>query len=248
MIKKLLKRLIRGYQKGISPALPPSCIYEPTCSNYALQAIEKHGALKGSLMAGARILRCHPFAEGGLDEVPDYFTLRRNPSRSHEAEYYFRHLPQLVALSELERKQLDEWLEEYGPELKVRDHLPRAEEVLGELAEVEEWSVDQMKDYLSQHESDLELNGEEWRYFYLPATPQSQPYQPVDLPLAGEEILPDIFIFVDRELGFLEAVNSSRLGYDYLKYYGATAADLAEPSVYLYRVFAQMDALKNGAE
>ena len=56
---------------------PLSCRYRPTCSNYMIGAIEKHG-LKGVLMGIARILRCHPFVTGGDDPVPDYFTLRRN--------------------------------------------------------------------------------------------------------------------------------------------------------------------------
>ena len=70
--------LVRGYQKWISPLFPPSCIYRPTCSSYMIQAVEKHGALKGVLMGCGRICRCHPFIRGGQDPVPDYFTLRRN--------------------------------------------------------------------------------------------------------------------------------------------------------------------------
>ena len=66
----LLIKLIRGYQLVISPILPPSCRYVPTCSEYGLEAIERYGALKGGWMAIRRILRCHPFAKGGLDPVP----------------------------------------------------------------------------------------------------------------------------------------------------------------------------------
>lgn len=77
MMKKSLIALVKGYQKWISPMSPPSCRYRPTCSNYMIGAIEKHG-LKGVLMGIARILRCHPFVTGGDDPVPDYFTLRRN--------------------------------------------------------------------------------------------------------------------------------------------------------------------------
>ncbi|NEW61938.1 membrane protein insertion efficiency factor YidD [Granulicatella sp. zg-ZJ] len=77
-MKKIAKGMVKGYQHYISPLFPPSCRYEPTCSNYALEAIEKHGTLKGSLMAMGRICRCHPFIKGGVDPVPDYFTLRRN--------------------------------------------------------------------------------------------------------------------------------------------------------------------------
>lgn len=77
-MKKVLKKAIRGYQTYISPLLGANCRYEPTCSHYALEALDKHGAMKGSLMAVGRICRCHPFIKGGVDPVPDYFTLRRN--------------------------------------------------------------------------------------------------------------------------------------------------------------------------
>lgn len=68
---------VRLYQRFISPLTPPTCRYHPTCSNYMIEALQKHG-IKGLLMGLARILRCHPFAEGGEDPVPDFFTLKRN--------------------------------------------------------------------------------------------------------------------------------------------------------------------------
>ncbi|WP_057490402.1 membrane protein insertion efficiency factor YidD [Streptococcus orisasini] len=79
-MKKLLIAPVRFYQKFISPFFPASCRYRPTCSAYMIEAIEKHG-LKGVLMGIARILRCHPFVNGGYDPVPDHFTLRRNKRR-----------------------------------------------------------------------------------------------------------------------------------------------------------------------
>ena len=62
--------LIRFYKKFISPALPPSCIYTPSCSTYMYQAIEKYGILKGGWLGTRRILRCHPWGRGGHDPVP----------------------------------------------------------------------------------------------------------------------------------------------------------------------------------
>jgi putative membrane protein insertion efficiency factor len=62
--------LIRGYRLIISPMLGPNCRYYPTCSCYAEQAIEQHGALRGSWLAAKRILRCHPWHAGGYDPVP----------------------------------------------------------------------------------------------------------------------------------------------------------------------------------
>ncbi|MBQ4516923.1 MAG: membrane protein insertion efficiency factor YidD [Clostridia bacterium] len=68
-MKRLLMALIRFYRKFISPLFPPKCRFYPTCSQYALEAIEKKGAFKGSIMAIKRILRCHPFSKGGYDPV-----------------------------------------------------------------------------------------------------------------------------------------------------------------------------------
>jgi hypothetical protein len=66
----LMLKLIRFYQLAISPWLPPTCIYEPSCSQYGLQAIQKYGAFKGGWLTVRRILRCHPWARGGYDPVP----------------------------------------------------------------------------------------------------------------------------------------------------------------------------------
>lgn len=69
-MKRVMIALIRGYKKYISPLLPPSCRFTPTCSEYAMEAIQKHGAWKGGLFAIWRILRCNPFCKGGYDPVP----------------------------------------------------------------------------------------------------------------------------------------------------------------------------------
>lgn len=69
-MKRLLLLLVHIYQSCISPLFPPSCRYYPTCSAYALEAIERYGAWRGGWMALRRILRCHPFHKGGYDPVP----------------------------------------------------------------------------------------------------------------------------------------------------------------------------------
>ena len=70
MLQRLAVKIIRGYQLVISPYLPKSCRYEPTCSSYAIIAINKYGIIKGFYLASRRILRCHPFGGSGYDPVP----------------------------------------------------------------------------------------------------------------------------------------------------------------------------------
>ncbi len=69
-MRSVLTLFIRGYRYTISPFLGPNCRFYPSCSCYAEQAIEAHGALRGSYLAARRILRCHPFNPGGYDPVP----------------------------------------------------------------------------------------------------------------------------------------------------------------------------------
>lgn len=75
-MKFIFISLIRFYKKFISPLFPPCCKYYPTCSNYALTAIQRFGALKGTLLAIWRILRCNPWSMGGIDYVPEKFTFK----------------------------------------------------------------------------------------------------------------------------------------------------------------------------
>ncbi|WP_052487936.1 membrane protein insertion efficiency factor YidD [Gordoniibacillus kamchatkensis] len=69
-MRKMLQAPIRAYRKFISPLKPPTCRFYPSCSLYALEAIEVHGALIGSWLAVKRICKCHPFHPGGIDKVP----------------------------------------------------------------------------------------------------------------------------------------------------------------------------------
>ena len=69
-MRQLLIMAVRGYQLALAPLLPASCRYYPSCSAYMIEALERHGALRGGLMGVRRILRCHPFRAGGYDPVP----------------------------------------------------------------------------------------------------------------------------------------------------------------------------------
>ena len=69
-MSRLLQLLIRFYQYCISPLVPPRCRYTPTCSQYALEAVRRYGALKGGWLAVKRIARCHPWGGSGYDPVP----------------------------------------------------------------------------------------------------------------------------------------------------------------------------------
>lgn len=86
-MKKLLILMIRFYQKYLSPMKRTRCPYYPTCSQYGLEAIEKHGAIKGSILASWRILRCNPFSHGGIDLVPDKFLSFRRKKIENNITY-----------------------------------------------------------------------------------------------------------------------------------------------------------------
>mgnify|MGYP001031577053 CR=1 FL=1 len=83
-MRKVILVLINFYQKYISPLKPPTCRFEPTCSTYTYQAVEKFGVFKGLLLGFWRILRCNPLSKGGLDPVPDEFTFLHIHKPNHE--------------------------------------------------------------------------------------------------------------------------------------------------------------------
>lgn len=84
-VAAIAKAPLLFYQGAISPALPRRCKYEPTCSRYALQAVERHGVLRGTVLAGWRLLRCNPWSHGGYDPVESqrlFKTCSHSPSES----------------------------------------------------------------------------------------------------------------------------------------------------------------------
>lgn len=86
-MKRVFTAPIAAYQRWISPSRPRRCRYEPTCSNYAGESIERFGVGRGLLLAAWRLLRCNPFSHGGFDPVPESFTLREvgpvDPTEHH---------------------------------------------------------------------------------------------------------------------------------------------------------------------
>lgn len=170
-MKKIVTGPIRFYQKKISPHTPPSCRYHPTCSTYALQAVEKHGALKGSVMGLARIIRCNPMVSGGVDEVPDYFTIRRNPANIDDY-----HVPEFLMPAEKEvQENVDRLLREYKDQLVISEKLPEASLTLRQMADLKELSVEDIQaelsadelSYLQEIEIFPDLHSDKYRYFTL---------------------------------------------------------------------------------
>ena len=86
-MKRLPLALIGAYRRWVSPALPRRCKYEPTCSAYAVESVERFGVIRGLILASYRVIRCNPFSHGGFDPVPDRFTLR-GLGHIHPADYH----------------------------------------------------------------------------------------------------------------------------------------------------------------
>jgi uncharacterized protein len=83
-MNKVLIALIKVYQYTVSPLLGPRCKYYPSCSNYAVEALRVHGAIRGTGLAAWRLLRCNPFSDGGVDPVP--------PRRQHDHDHVSAHV------------------------------------------------------------------------------------------------------------------------------------------------------------
>jgi uncharacterized protein len=91
-VKRIALAPLHAYRRWISPGLPRRCRYEPSCSAYAVESIERFGVLRGGLLAAWRLLRCNPFSHGGFDPVRDHFTLR-GLGHVHPADYHHEARP-----------------------------------------------------------------------------------------------------------------------------------------------------------
>ena len=76
-MKRMLLKLLAGYKRWLSPMLPPACRFTPSCSEYAAEAVLRHGVVRGALLTGWRLLRCHPLGGRGLDPVPEHLDCGR---------------------------------------------------------------------------------------------------------------------------------------------------------------------------
>lgn len=244
-MKRILIGGIRFYQKYISPATPPSCRYHPTCSTYALQAVEKHGAIKGGVMGLARIIRCNPFVAGGVDEVPDHFTIFRNPDNVDD-EY----IPGFMTAVDKElTEELTELLTKYDAHLKVSESLPSAEATLNKIADIKEITYDNLKAEFSAEEleylEDVEIlpasAQENFRFYTLSVTDSNEQYL-----RAVQNFEDDLDFGSDFPLVVLEEfgiwyTNSQKLMDRFLIERGITEADIANKSYYLWLVLKAIE-------
>lgn len=251
-MKKIFISLIRFYQKYISPQTPPSCRYHPTCSTYALEAVEKHGALKGGIMGTARIIRCNPFVDGGVDEVPDYFTIFRNPNNVDD-----QYIPEyLMPVDKEAQKRVNTLLETYKDQLKISEQLPSSLTTLQKIADVEELSNAEIRKEFSKEELDLlvdieifpNFSTDDYKYFTLPKTIKNKSYLE-----EVEDFDQDLEFGSEYPLVVLEKTgiwysNVPRLAQEFLVTRGITPADIENRSYHLWLVLNAMDELQNNKE
>lgn len=244
-MKKILTVPIRFYQKHISPLTPPTCRYHPTCSTYALQAIEKHGAIKGGTMGLSRIIRCNPFVEGGVDEVPDYFTLGRNPANVNDI-----YIPGQNLLREEEiKKEISVLLEKYEDQLIIHEKLPLSMTVLKKIADVkildaktieQEFSEEEF-DYLVDIEVIPEFPSERFQYFTIDQDAEASHFTKEMEAFDEGVVLGEDFPLIVLEKTGIWYTNMPQLSRAFLLARGVTEEDLETKSYHLWLV---LQALK----
>lgn len=245
MMKKILMKLIRFYQQYISPATQPTCRYHPTCSSYALEAVDKHGALKGGIMSSARILRCNPFVEGGVDKVPNYFTVRRNPENIGE-----QYLPDYLLPVDSEIKsEIQELIKKYKEHLIISKKLPNPLKILKELADLEVLSNQDLKNEFMEEEiaylEDIQVLpkslSEDYDYFTLSNHPINKKYLKTIHPYdQGIQLGQDHPLLVVEKTG-IWYTNLPILMNQFLIHRGVTEEDLENNSYYLWMVLKAIE-------
>lgn len=244
-MKRIIMSIIRFYQRYISPATPPNCRYHPTCSSYALEAVDKHGALKGGVMSTSRILRCNPFVEGGVDRVPDYFTLRRNPANIGEL-----YIPDyLLSVDAETKKEIQKMHKQFEEDLKVFVTLPDSMNILEEKVDLEELSRKDLQNEFSEDEfaylEDIRIfpegRMEEYRYFTLPDSEKNKKYlQKIESFDEGIVLGEDFPLIILEDTG-IWYMNIPKLMNEFLINRGVTEADLENQSYHLWMVLKAIE-------
>lgn len=255
MMKKILIKVVKGYQRFISPLFPPSCRYYPTCSHYTVEAIEKHGAIKGGIMGLARILRCNPFVRGGVDRVPNHFTVRRNPDEKNGVYGY-----NVASLEEKKerKKQTEELYEKYKDHIDVYNEKPDVIEVIKELVDIEEKPLEllpqeyigHLKQLMTTDSLESEAQKEpSFHFFEVSQNEKSEQFfSNIDLHTVMAHALSEgkheerIGIVVEQEEGIWET-NSLPLYKAFKRKYGVSKKDVTEKTVQLldYLLLVQED-------
>lgn len=256
MFKKILITIVRGYQRFISPLFPPSCRYYPTCSHYTVEAIEKHGAFKGGIMGVARILRCNPFVQGGVDHVPNHFTIRRNPDEKNLLYGLNLDAPE----DTIERnKQIEELYEKYKADVIVYNERPSAVDVLKGIVDIEEKSLELLpQEYLKElknsmtSESSSTKNTVNFQFVEVLRNERSEQYfGELDLHTVIAHALFDkgheerIGVLLEEEEGIVET-NSFLLYRAFKKEYGMTEEELETKDQALFDYLLLLQEEKDG--
>lgn len=250
-MKKILKGSIRFYQKYISPQTPPSCRFHPTCSHYALEAIEKHGAIKGGIMSNARIIRCNPFVEGGVDEVPDYFTIFRNPDNVND-QYIPSHL---MPVDKEAMENAERLLKKYEDQLIISEELPSSLDVLQEIADLKKLDSKEIKTEFSKEEleflEDIEifpnLYSDDYQYFKILDTDTNASYLEKVENFDSEVELGAEFPLVVLEKTGIWYTNMPKLAQTFLINRGVTPLDIEKRSYHLWLVLNALDKLNSAS-
>lgn len=221
-MKRLLIGLVKGYQHYISPLTPPSCRYHPTCSHYMIQAIEQHGAIKGITMGLARIMRCHPFTDGGFDTVPDYFTVKRNLDDLNRGKYD----------GEEFSDEVDSLLEQYRDKLKIRSEAVTLKQAAAELVSLKRYSIDILStEQLAELVSEELSSVSDWELYRVVHDKRSEAYFSQVAPGPLDKIWEPgtVGLLINEERGVYES-NSVELLVDVIRQYGVTECDIQERS------------------
>lgn len=225
-MKRLLIGLVKGYQHYISPLTPPSCRYYPTCSHYMIQAIEQHGVIKGTTMGLTRIMRCHPFTDGGFDTVPDYFTVKRNPSDLDRQTY------ERVEASD----EIEQLLVTYQEELTIRSEAVTLKQAAAELVSLKACPLDKIStDQLAELVSEELGSVSDWELYRVVRDKRSEAYFSQVAPGPLDKIWEPgtVGLLINEERDVYES-NSVELLVDVIRQYGVTERDIQARSDRLF--------------